>query len=61
MTQGANLKEFHIVIMQLKPKIRTIPADFSKCQNQSCHNEFYNEVKQSEFYTIIFKKLWKEY
>lgn len=53
---GKNFKELHIVIMQLKSWIRTIPTYVSKWHIQAYFDEFCFRINRSQFKTSIFHK-----
>ena len=53
---GKNFKELHIVIMQLKSWIRTIPTHVSKWHIQAYFDEFCFRINRSQFKTSIFHK-----
>lgn len=54
--KGRNFNELHIIIMQLKSWIRTIPTHVSKWHIQAYFDEFCFRINRSQFKTSIFHK-----
>ncbi len=55
--KGRNFNELHIIIMQLKSWIRTIPTHVSKWHIQAYFDEFCFRINRSQFKTSIFHKI----
>ena len=53
---GANFKQLHIIIMQVKSWLRAIPTHVSKWHIQAYFDEFCFRVNRSQFKTSIFHK-----
>ena len=53
---GKNFKQLHIVIMQVKYRLRAIPTHVSKWHIQAYFDEFCFRINRSQFQQSIFHK-----
>ena len=53
---GANFKELHVIIMQVKSWLRAIPTHVSKWHIQAYFDEFCFRINSSQFKNSIFHK-----